>query len=86
MFFPGAFGTLDELAETLTLLQTGKINPAPVILVGVEFWAPFQAFIKNQLIPNKLISPDDLNLYTITDDEDEIMRIIIKHSESLETK
>jgi uncharacterized protein (TIGR00730 family) len=77
LFFPGGFGTLDELAETLTLLQTGKIDPAPVILVGVKFWTPFQEFIKNQLIPNKLISPTDLDLYTITDDEDEIMKMII---------
>jgi uncharacterized protein (TIGR00730 family) len=77
LFFPGGFGTLDELAETLTLLQTGKIDPAPVILVGVEFWTPFQEFIKNQLIPNKLISPTDLDLYIITDDEDEVMKMII---------
>lgn len=79
LFFPGGFGTLDELAETLTLIQTGKIDPAPVILVGVEFWTPFQEFIKNQLLPKGMISPTDLDLYTITDDEDEIMRIIIEH-------
>lgn len=79
LFFPGGFGTLDELAETLTLIQTGKIDPAPVILVGVEFWTPFQEFIKNQLLPNGMISSTDLDLYTITDDEDEIMRIIIEH-------
>ncbi len=79
LFFPGGFGTLDELAETLTLLQTAKIDRAPVILVGVKFWTPFQEFIKNQLLPNGMISSTDLDLYTITDDEDEIMRIIIEH-------
>lgn len=86
LFFPGGFGTLDELAETMTLIQTGKIDPAPMILVGVEFWTPFQTFIKDQLLKNGMISPEDLNFYTITDDEDEIMRIIIEHSKNLETK
>lgn len=79
LFFPGGFGTLDELAETLTLIQTAKIDRAPVILVGVKFWTPFQEFIKNQLLLNGMISSTDLDLYTITDDEDEIMRIIIEH-------
>ena len=77
LFFPGGFGTLDELSESLTLVQTDKINRVPIILVGVEFWKPFEAFIQNELIPKGMISPDDTKLYTITDDEDEIMHIIL---------
>jgi uncharacterized protein (TIGR00730 family) len=77
LFFPGGFGTIDELAETLTLTQTGKIDRVPIILVGVEFWKPFEAFIRDRLATEGMISPDDMSLYHITDDEDEIMRLII---------
>ena len=71
------------MAESLTLIQTNKINPVPVILVGVEFWKPLDQFIRNQMLTNKLVSPEDINLYTITDDEDEIMRIIIESTEPI---
>lgn len=80
LFFPGGFGTLDELAETLTLVQTNKINHVPMILVGVEFWTPLLNFFKQQMLSTGMISPEDLNLFTLTDDEDEIMRIIIENS------
>lgn len=83
LFFPGGFGTLDELCESLTLIQTNKIDSVPVILVGVEFWKPFDAFIRSQLLTNGMIGEKDLDLYTITDDEDEIMRIIIKSTEPI---
>lgn len=78
LFFPGGFGTLDELAESLTLIQTDKINRVPLILVGTEFWKPLDGFIRDQLIPKGMINPEDTNLYTITDDEDEILKIIIE--------
>ncbi len=78
LFFPGGFGTLDELCESLTLIQTKKIDNVPLILVGTEFWKPFDQFIRNQLVDRKLISADDVNLYTITDDEDEVMEIIMQ--------
>ncbi|MDB4984339.1 MAG: hypothetical protein JWM20_518 [Patescibacteria group bacterium] len=76
LFFPGGFGTLDELSESLTLVQTGKIANVKLILVGVEFWKPFQTFVEERLVPQALVSPTDVNLYTITDDEDEIAEII----------
>ncbi|MEZ4103240.1 MAG: TIGR00730 family Rossman fold protein [Candidatus Paceibacterota bacterium] len=77
LYFPGGFGTLDELFEILTLVQTGKISKVPIILVGRKFWEPLQGFIDNTLLKEfETISPEDLNLYTITDDEDEIVEIV----------
>ena len=76
VFFPGGFGTLDEFLEILTLIQTNKIPKAPMILVGVDFWTPFEQFFKEVLLENKMIEKDDLSLYTITDDENDIIKII----------
>jgi len=76
VYFPGGFGTLDELFEILTLVQTGKIKHVPIILVGKKYWKGLDKFIKKHLLKNEKISPDDTNLYTITEDEDEIIEII----------
>lgn len=77
IFCPGGFGTLDELFEILTHLQTGKIGSIPVILYGKEFWTPLQGFIEEILLDKfKVIGANDLNLYRITDDDDEILNII----------
>src|SRR5690606_24300979 len=67
---PGGFGTLDEGLEVLTLLQTGKRDMVPVVFLdapGDRFWQPFQDFIENMLLARKLISPEDLSLYRLTD-------------------
>lgn len=85
LFFPGGFGTLDELMESLTLKQTKKIDPVPFILVGKKFWEPLDQFIKDQLVSHAYIDPTDTELYTITDDEDEIMRIIMDAPERSDT-
>lgn len=77
IFFPGGFGTFDELFEVLTLKQTKKIADVPIILVGKEFWAPFQLAIQQVMIENfKTVAAADLSLYTITDDVNEIVNII----------
>jgi uncharacterized protein (TIGR00730 family) len=78
IFFPGGFGTMDEFTEILTLIQTGKIPKAPIILFGSEFWNPLQNFFKEVLVQNKSIEEKDLSLYTITDNEDEVLQIIKK--------
>lgn len=75
--FPGGFGTLDEIMEVLTLIQTKKIPPVPVIFFGTQFWNPFDHFIRTSLEAEfHTISPSDLNLYTITDDIDTVVDIV----------
>jgi len=77
IFFPGGFGTLDEFFEILTLIQTHKIRRVPIILVGVDYWNILNAFIKNVMLEqHNSINAEDINLYTITDDEDKILEII----------
>jgi uncharacterized protein (TIGR00730 family) len=70
VLFPGGFGTQDEAFECLTLIQTGKSDLLPLVLIdqpGGDYWLGWQDYVKNQLLQNGLISPDDLSLYTITD-------------------
>jgi uncharacterized protein (TIGR00730 family) len=77
LFFPGGFGTVDEFSEILTLVQTNKIARVPMILVGEAFWRPLDDWFKAQMEDsNMMISPGDRDLYTITDDEDLILKII----------
>ena len=78
IYCPGGFGTLDEMFEILTLKQTGKIPDVPIILFGSEFWKPLEEFFKTVLLKKgiKTISEKDMNLYIITDSEDEIVDII----------
>jgi uncharacterized protein (TIGR00730 family) len=73
---PGGFGTLDELFEALTLIQTGKINNFPVILMGVEYWSPMIDFIRERLISVGTISPEDLDLLKLTDSIEEATQFI----------
>lgn len=80
IFFPGGFGTLDEFFEILTLIQTKKATPAPIIMVGGDFWNPLDEFIKEHLLEgNHTITPGDEKLYTITDDFEVIRRILSDH-------
>jgi hypothetical protein len=65
---PGGFGTLDELFEIATLVQTGKILNFPIVLMGVEFWTPMMKFIQDHLVAAGTISPHDISLITLTDD------------------
>ncbi len=74
--FPGGFGTLDELFESLTLIQTHKISRFPVILFGTDFWGGMIDWLKTSLIETGTISPNDMNLFKVTDDLDEVVNII----------
>lgn len=66
--FPGGFGTLDELFEIITLIQTHKMTKVPVVLVGKKFWKPLDKFIRKHMLKTGLISHGDQRLYVITDD------------------
>ncbi len=79
---PGGFGTLDELAEVLTLIQTGKSRRFPVILMCRHFWEPLIDWFKNTLVEEGTISPDDLDLFEIIDDPDEVVETIFKFYEA----
>lgn len=77
VFCPGGFGTLNELFEVLTLEQTNKIGQIPIILFGSEFWNPIEKVIEEILYKKyQTISEKDIKIYTITDDENEILNII----------
>jgi hypothetical protein len=73
---PGGFGTLDELFEAITLIQTKKIGKFPIVLVGIDFWSPLIDWIKNTLINQGNISEEDLNLFSLVDTEDEVLAVI----------
>src|SRR5436305_10877652 len=69
--FPGGFGTADELFESLTLIQTGKVIHFPVVLFDSAYWAPLRDWVRGQLLPQGMVSEDDLELLTVTDDPDD---------------
>lgn len=86
--YPGGFGTLDEFFESMTLIQTGKIRPMRVILMGTEFWTPLVGWMKESLAERfATISPGDLDLFSVTDDVDwaveEISSFYLRHIDEL---
>lgn len=74
--FPGGFGTLDEVFEVITLIQTGKMPPVPIVFVGNKYWKDLDKFIRKNLLKNHLISNGDEQIYTITEDFDAIVKMI----------
>jgi uncharacterized protein (TIGR00730 family) len=76
---PGGFGTLDELAEALTLIQTGKSTRMPVILVGKEFWHGLMVWFKERLLAEKMINPEDLEMFTVVQTADEVLDAIFNY-------
>ena len=77
--FPGGFGTLDELFEALTLIQTGKVQHFPVVLFGSAYWSGLLDWLKADPLDEGKISPEDLTLFTVTDDVDEAVKVILAH-------
>jgi uncharacterized protein (TIGR00730 family) len=71
--FPGGFGTVDELFEALTLIQTGKVLHFPVVLCGTDYWGELIGWIKGELLADGMISPEDLDLLFVTDDLEEVV-------------
>jgi uncharacterized protein (TIGR00730 family) len=76
VILPGGFGTMDELFEALTLIQTGKIRHFPVILVGSDYFRGLLDWMKARLLADGMIGPSDLDLLTVTDDPEEVVRIV----------
>ena len=74
---PGGFGTLDELFEAVTLMQTGKIPPGPVILVGTEFWGGLMTWLRSQLEQTALINPLDRHTLIIEDDPNRVVQHLV---------
>ncbi len=78
IILPGGFGTMDELFESITLIQTHKIRPFPVILVGSNYWKGLLDWIKEVVLKEGKISPSDLEILQVTDEPEEIIKIIKK--------
>jgi uncharacterized protein (TIGR00730 family) len=84
VIFPGGFGTLDELFEALTLIQTGKVEHFPVVLYGKDYWDGMMQWIRDKPLYEEKVSPEDLELVTITSDIDEACEAITRHFRSRE--
>ena len=74
--FPGGFGTMDEICEIITLTQTKKMAPVPIVLFDKKFWGKWDDFVRENMLPNKLISDGDEKIYTITEDIPEVVNLI----------
>ncbi len=74
--FPGGFGTLDELSEVLTLIQTKRLKRVPIVLYGVEYWNPFMSWLKDEALTHGTVSEDDLKLFTLTDDLEQVFCVV----------
>lgn len=76
---PGGFGTMDEIFEALTLIQTRRIKPFPVILVGRDYWNGLLDWVRNTLMAGRYIAPEDLDFVTVLDEPDEVVYTIKKY-------
>jgi uncharacterized protein (TIGR00730 family) len=84
IIFPGGFGTMDELFEALTLSQTKKIGPFPIILFGKDYWRGLIDWFKLTLIPNNTLAPEDLKIISFADDVNEVCQILVEHRKVLD--
>ena len=76
--FPGGFGTADELFEALTLIQTGKVFHFPVVLFDSDYWGELLDWVKGELLVDRMISPEDLELLHVTDDIDDAVAQVLE--------
>lgn len=79
---PGGFGTLDEITEAITLMQTKKITAFPIVMMGVEYWQPFKDFVQKTLVHYQTISENDLNLIYFTDDPADALSYIARYADA----
>ena len=78
IIMPGGFGTLDELFEAVTLIQTHRIKPLPVIMVGSDYWQGLIDWVKNRMLKEKMISPEDIDILQVLDEPEEVVRTVKK--------
>ena len=78
VIFPGGYGTLDEFTESITLIQTKRMEGFPVILVGREYWKGFVDWMRNVVLKNQCIAAEDLNIFQIVDTPEEVVKVIKK--------
>lgn len=83
IIMPGGFGTLDEFFEAITLIQTHKIKPFPVILFNSDYWSGLINWIKNQLLKEKMITKEDLEIFQVLDEPDAVVKTIKKFHDIL---
>jgi uncharacterized protein (TIGR00730 family) len=87
IYFPGGFGTFDELFELVTLIQTKKIERIPIVLYGADFWKPFMDLITKQMLKEyKTIAKDDLDIFQIVDTVDEAYKYVLKATNAKDKK
>ncbi|MBF0283034.1 MAG: TIGR00730 family Rossman fold protein [Magnetococcales bacterium] len=79
IIFPGGFGTMDELFEALTLIQTNKMQRFPVILFGSEYWSGLMTWLEERVREEGCIGPEDLHILSVTDDIQEVVRLVLDH-------
>ena len=79
VIFPGGFGTQDELWESLTLIQTGKIGSFPVVLVDSDYWDELLDWVRSEMLEKQLISPEDVELLHLTDSPQEAAELVVSH-------
>jgi uncharacterized protein (TIGR00730 family) len=78
IIMPGGFGTLDELFEAITLIQTHRIRPLPVFLMGSDYWGGLVDWIRARLLKEKLISPEDIEIFQLIDEPEEVVKAVKK--------
>lgn len=83
VIFPGGYGTMDELFEALTLVQTGKVRPFPIVLVGREYWQGLVDWLENTMMEQGCINAKELKLFSIVDNAEEAAGTILKHARML---
>jgi len=87
VYMPGGFGTMDEFFELVTLIQTKKIEPVPIVLVGKDFWEPLLSYFRTHLLKEfKTISKEDMDLFHLVDDADEAYKYIMKVVDTKHTR
>lgn len=86
VIFPGGYGTMDELFEALTLVQTGKVRPFPIILLGVEYWQGLIDWMRKTMLENGCIEERELHLFSVVDDAESAAKIILQHARMLQAQ